>query len=255
MKDAAVVIGLGQLGSVFAHALLRHGHPVVPVNRGDVLATVAQEIPPPAVALVTVGERDLVPVLEALPDTWRDRVALVQNELLPADWAPYDLDPTVAVVWFEKKKTIATNVILPTPIAGPRAALLADALATLEIPAEVIEADALPPALVAKNVYILTMNLAGLAAEGTVGTLWEQHLPLVDRVLDDVLALQAALLGAPVDEAAQREHLAAAIAADPEHGARGRSAPARLERALAHADALDLEVPTLRELAAENLAT
>jgi hypothetical protein len=36
---------------------------------------------------------------------------------------------------------------------------------------------------------------------------------------------------------------------DPEHGCTGRSAPARLARALQHADAFKLGVPTLRSLA------
>lgn len=41
-----------------------------------------------------------------------------------------------------------------------------------------------------------------------------------------------------------------AFDADPTHACAGRSAPARLERALAHADAFGLAVPTLRALAA-----
>jgi hypothetical protein len=35
MEKMAVMIGLGQLGRVFAGGLLKTGHGVVPVNRGD----------------------------------------------------------------------------------------------------------------------------------------------------------------------------------------------------------------------------
>lgn len=246
----AVVVGLGQLGAVFAHGLLRSGRAVHPVNRGDDMSALAERLPAPEVVLVTVGEGDLDAVLAGTPTEWKDRVALVQNELLPGDWEKHDLKATAAAVWFEKKKTIATNVILPTPIGGPRAAVLVEALAAIDLPAEEVDDAGLRAALVAKNVYILTMNLAGLAApEGIrVGPLYAEHRELVDGVLADVLALQAALLGAPVDAAAQRAHLERAIAADPEHGARGRSAPARLARARDHAQRLGVAVPHLDAL-------
>ena len=66
-----VVIGLGQLGRVFAGGLLRTGHTVVPVNRGDDLFTVAHAHPDPALVLVAVAENDLHTVLAAMPGAWR----------------------------------------------------------------------------------------------------------------------------------------------------------------------------------------
>jgi hypothetical protein len=42
-----------------------------------------------------------------------------------------------------------------------------------------------------------------------------------------------------------------AFAADPEHGATGRSAPLRLRRALDHAAAAGIEVPAMAEIARE----
>ena len=46
MEKIAVMIGLGQLGRVFAGGLLRTGHMVVPVNRGDDPKIVAGQVPP-----------------------------------------------------------------------------------------------------------------------------------------------------------------------------------------------------------------
>ncbi|MEM9070557.1 MAG: hypothetical protein AAGE52_18775 [Myxococcota bacterium] len=248
-KRDVVIMGLGQLGGVFARALLRSGRTVHPLNRGDDPAALAQTLPDPEFVLVAVGEKDLDAALESLPESYRSCAVLIQNGLLPNDWDA--LDPTVAVVWFEKKKTIATNVILPTPIAGAHAAALVDALAGVDIPAEEIATDALADALVLKNLYILVFNLAGLATPEriTVGELWEKHRDLVRELATDTLRLQEALLGRPVDHDAQLRQLEAAVKADPAHGARGRSAPARLARALAQIEAHGVDAPAIRRLA------
>ena len=118
----------------------------------------------------------------------------------------------------------------------------------LGIPCERVGDDALVDALVAKNLYILTANLAGLVHGGTVGELWSTHREHAEAVAREVLALQSALLGRPVDVEARLADLTRAIDADPKHGARGRTAPARLARALRHADELGVDVPTLRAL-------
>ena len=98
------MIGLGEMGGVFSRALLRSGHPVYPAVRGTDLSDLARQVPDPSLVLITVGESDLQPVLEALPEPWRGATGMLQNELLPRDWTPHGItDPTVAVVWFEKK--------------------------------------------------------------------------------------------------------------------------------------------------------
>jgi len=253
--DDAVVIGLGELGGVFAHGLLRTGHRVIPVRRADDPRTIAEQVPTPALVAITVGEDDLAPVLGALPKQWHESVLLVQNELLPRSWSALGAPPTVAVVWFEKKKTTPIVPILPTPVAGPRAGLVVDALRALDVPCAAIADEALPAALVSKNLYILTANLAGLA-HGTASSsrrdqppeLWTTHRAHTEAVAREVLALQSALLGGPVDVDARLADLDRAIEADPKHGARGRTAPARLARALRHADELGIDVPTLRAL-------
>ena len=253
-SDDIVLIGLGQMGSVFAHAFLREGHSVHPVNRETDVGALAERVPDPALCMVTVGEADLDEVLASLPEGWARRVGLVQNELLPRDWAKHGIDePTVAVVWFEKKAAIATKVILPTPIAGPEAALVARSLLRIGVGAEMIDDDRLLRELVAKNLYILVANCAGLASGGTVGELFEEHSELVGTVTDEVLAIQKALADHPFDEREALRMMERAVASDPEHGARGRSAPDRLKRALAHARELGLETPALQRLAEQHL--
>ena len=118
--SAIVVIGLGQLGRVFAGGLLRTGHTIIPVNRGDDMATLAQRHAAPEMVLVAVAENDLQTVLAALPDNWKSRAALIQNELLPGDWQAHQItDPTVISVWFEKKKSIDARPLIASPAAGP----------------------------------------------------------------------------------------------------------------------------------------
>lgn len=248
MKDIAIV-GMGQLGSVFAHAFLRGGRRVVPVNRGD--DPRALDLVPKLdieLALVAVGEAQLQRVVKTLPTTWP--LALVQNGLLPGDWATWKAEPTVAVVWFEKKRTIALNVIQSSPIAGPHASALVEVLAGIDVPAHEVTRDALVEELVLKNVYIVGFNVLGLEHEGTVGELWSEHRSAVDAIASDVLAVQEAVLGRTVDRARILDGLRAAVEGDPSHGARGRTAPARLERVLAEADAHGVDAKALRSLAA-----
>ncbi len=250
--STVIVVGLGQLGRVFAGALLRAGHTVVPANRGDDLAVLAQRHPDLALVLVAVGENDLSATLAALPAIWKSRVALIQNELLPCDWEAHGhADPTVISVWFEKKKGTDARPLIPSPVAGPGAKLLVDALATVGLPArEVAAGEAMLFELVVKNVYILTTNIAGLRTGGTVSQLWTQHEAFARAVANEVMDIQDRLAGRAFDRTALIAGMLDAFAGDPEHGCTGRSAPARLARALGHADRFGLAVPTLRTLAA-----
>ena len=246
-----VVIGLGQLGRVFAGGLLRAGCSVIPVNRGDDLFTVAHAHPDPALVLVAVAENDLHTVLAAMPGAWRPHVALIQNELLPRDWEKYRyVDPTVISVWFEKKKGTDAKPLIASPVAGPGAHLLCRALASIDLPCrEVGLGDELLFELVRKNVYILTTNIAGLKTGGTVSQLWAQHEAFARQVANEVMDVQDALTGIAHDREKLIAGMLEAFDGDPDHGCTGRSAPARLARALAHADAFGLPVPTLHTLA------
>ena len=251
-EQPIVIVGIGEMGGVFARALLRSGHSVHPVLRSTSLDDVAREVPEPALVLVTVGEADLDAVLARIPATWKDRTGLIQNELLPRDWERHGIaSPTVAAVWFEKKPGRDTKVVIATPVAGPFAAPLAAALNGIDLPAEVIEDDALVDALVVKNLYILTANIAGLVTGGTVSELWSEHHDLAASVAAETLDIQEWLVGRPLDREAALAGMLEAFAADPEHGATGRSAPLRLRRALDHAAAADIDIPAMAEIARE----
>jgi len=246
-----VVIGLGQLGRVFAGGLLRAGRTVVPVNRGDDMTALSRHYPAPELVLVAVAENDLHSVLANLPETWKSRVALIQNELLPRDWEQYRYtDPTVISVWFEKKKGTDARPLIASPAAGPGAALLCQALAAIDLPCrEVALGDELLFELVRKNVYILTTNIAGLKTGGSVSHLWAQHQAFARKVANEVMDIQDALTGSRFNRDALIAGMLEAFDGDPDHGCTGRSAPARLARALRHADVFGLGVPTLRALA------
>ena len=252
MKDPIIVIGIGEMAGVFTRGFLRQGHPVYPVTRDMDMEKLAPSMPDAALVLVAVGEKDLHPTLEQIPTQWRDRLGLLQNELLPRDWAQHGIEnPTVIAVWFEKKKGQDYKVLIPSPAYGPQAKLLEDSLETLGIPCwEVADADALEFELVRKNVYILTTNIAGLVVGGTVEDLWYTHQDLAREVANEVMDIQAWLVGHELERERLVEGMVEAIQGDLAHKNTGRSAPARLARALGFADEAGLEVPKLREIAA-----
>ncbi len=252
MQSPVVLIGVGETGGVFARGLLRAGYPVYPVARNDDIAVAAQELPAPALVLVAVAEPDLHPVLEQIPPAWQARLGLLQNELLPRDWEHYGfINPTVISVWFEKKPGQDARVLIPSPVFGPQAELLVEALGTINIPARVVKsATDMLRELVIKNVYIVTTNCAGLVTGGTVSGLWTNHRKLAEAVALEVIQIQETLTGQSLPTAELVQGMLTAFDGDPDHRCMGRSAPARLQRALEQADAAGLAVPSLREIAA-----
>ncbi|MDH5778551.1 MAG: hypothetical protein OEZ33_10085 [Gammaproteobacteria bacterium] len=250
MSEPVIVIGIGEMGSVFTRGLLRTGHPVYPVNRNTDMDSMAKAIPNPYFVLLAVGENDLHPTLEKLPANWRKNIGLLQNELLPRDWQQHDLkDPTVISVWFEKKKGQDYKVLVPSPAYGPRAGVLEDALSSLDIPSwEVKSEQELEFELVRKNVYILTTNIAGLVIGGTVDDLWYKNESLAREVANEVIDIQQWLTGNQYDREKLIEAMVEGIKGDLEHQCMGRSAPGRLARAIGLADEADLAVPKLREI-------
>ena len=252
MKSPVIVIGIGEMGSVFARGLLRCGHPVYPVTRHDDLDEVARQLPSPELVVVAVAENDLHAVLEQIPPAWQQRLCLLQNELLPGDWQQYGfVKPTVISVWFEKKKGQDVKVLIPSPAYGPAAELLKTSLGSLDIPVRVLADESeLLFELVLKNVYIVTTNCAGLVAGGTVSELWANHRELAETVAHEVIEIQAALTGRTFPAEDLIKGMLKAFDGDPDHGCMGRSAPARLARALQQADAAGLAIPRLRDIAA-----
>ncbi len=257
MNAPIIAIGIGELGSVFARGFLKTGHPVYPITRDMDMQQLQPTLPMPEAVLVSVGEADLHPTLAQLPEVWKDKVILLQNELLPRDWMQHQLtQPTIISVWFEKKKGMDSKVVLPSPVWGPHAQLVMQALNSLDIPTyEVTDADEMTYELVHKNLYILTTNIAGLELPPgtTVAQLRDTHGSLMEAVAQDVLKIQAALVDTPLDQARLMTGMLEAFDGDPAHKCMGRSAPARLKRALEHARLFNLSVPTLEKIAAKHL--
>lgn len=250
MNKSVIVVGLGELGSVFARGCLKLGYTVIPVNRHNSLNKLVEQTDPEAV-IIAVGEADIHHLLSEVPAVWKDRVVLIQNELLPRDWKAHTIDaPTVISVWFEKKKGMDSKVVLPSPIYGPKSRLVFDALAQLDLPSYIVDSqEELEYELVRKNLYILTTNIAGLAVGGDVEQLEKEHSEIMNKVANDVLDIQDWLTHKQQDRPRLMEGLKQAFAGDPQHKNMGRSAPARLARALGFASEAGLDVPTLQKIA------
>lgn len=247
MKKPVIVIGIGEMSGVFTRALLRSGYPVYPLTRDISIDDMVNTVKDVEMVLVGVGEKDLDPVLEQMPESWKDKVTLLQNELLPHDWEKHHLiDPTVISVWFEKKPGQDFKVLVPSPVMGPKAKIIIAALAQLGIPAwEVSNAEDMLFELVRKNLYILTTNIAGLEVGGDVNSLWHEHRELALKVMDDVLTIQNHLTAQEHDRERLIEAMVEAINGDLSHQCMGRSAPARLQRALEYARTNNLNVNEL----------
>jgi hypothetical protein len=203
---------------------------------------------------VAVAEKDLADILADIPEKWRSRLGLLQNELLPADWKRYQISsPTVISVWFEKKKGQDYNVFIPSPVYGPAADIISNSLKTIDIPCRTLTTeDELLLELVLKNVYVLTLNIAGLKTGGTAGSLWFKNNSFALSVADEIIDVQAWL----TETELSREHLIKgmeqAIKGEPNHNCVGRSAAARLERTVKIADEAGLAVPKIREIYAQH---
>jgi len=250
MDRAVVIIGIGELASVFARGFLRNGYPVYPVTRKMNVSEIAKSSPNPELALVAVAEKDFADVLSTIPSQWRDRIGLLQNELLPDDWKKKDIkNPTVISVWFEKKKCQDYRVLIPSPVFGPKADLIADSLECIDITCRRLSSeDELLVELVIKNVFVLTINIAGLVTGGTTGALWSEHNELARRVTGDVIDIQEWLTGVSFARDRLINGMAEGIQGDPDHKCTGRSAPARLKRVIELANKAGLEIPHIREI-------
>ena len=254
MNQPIVIVGIGELGGVFARAFLRKGYPVYPVTRSMTISDQAEVLPQPEIVLVAVAEKDFKAVMETLPAEWRQRTALLQNELLPRDWKAYDIiEPTVISVWFEKKKGREYHVLIPSRIHGPKAGLIAEALDEIEIPCKILSGeDELVYELVFKNVFVLTINIAGMILEEgtTTETLWTQHEELARAVADEVIDVQEWLTQAEFQRKKLIDGLAECVYGDPHHRCRGRAAQGRLTSLLDIADEAGLQVPRIRDIKA-----
>ena len=249
-KAPIVIIGIGELGGEFARGFLRCGHPVYPITRQQDLTVEQNRIPSPLLVLITVRENQLDALLKRLPEPWRDKVGLVQNELLPRHWQRHHIaDPSIAVVWFEKKPGMALHNILYTPVYGPHAKLLAQALTAIAIPHKTLASkDELLYELVRKSLYILTVNICGIAVGGSVGNLWQQHQPLAREVALEAIAILEWLVRKKLPAERLIAGVVEGIEDCPGRNCLGRSAPSRLERTLQNAEEAGISTPRMREI-------
>jgi len=250
MKKTIIIIGLGEIGRIFAQGFLKLGYPVQGVTREMSLEHLAQEIPNPEAILIAVGETDLPNSLATLPPNWTNDVVLIQNELLPKDWQNTQIKtPTVASIWFEKKKEIVAKQVMPSPVYGPHANLVKNALAQMDLEAyEVTHFNDLQYELVRKNLYILTTNIAGLKVGGTVSELAQNHSELMQAIANEVILLQDALTQSKNNSKQLMLGLAEAFKGDPNHKCMGRTAKQRLERAFNTAQKYHLSTPCFKEI-------
>ncbi len=254
MNQPIVIVGIGELGGVFARAFLRNGLPVYPVTRRMNISEQADRIPQPELVLVAAAERDFKAVMATIPDQWRNCIGLLQNELLPRDWKAYDIaNPTIISVWFEKKKGRECKVLIPSPVYGSKAGLIAESLEAIEIPSKILSSkEELLYELVLKNVFVLTINISGMVLqEGTTTeTLWTQHNELACTIAADVIDIQEWLTEAAFSRKKLIDGLAEGIYGDPQHICKGRAACERLTRVIDIADVAGLQIPRIRELKA-----
>ncbi len=253
-SPTAVVWGLGELGSAFAHGLLRSGCAVHPVRRDDDPARVARAVPSPEIVVLAVSESDLDPALAEVPAGWRGRVALVQNGLVPSRWEGRVEDPTVAVVWFEKKRDRALRVLQDTRVAGPAAPLLVRALVEIGIGAHPIRRSELTRELAVKNVWVDTLNIGGLLLqqvghrEVTAGDLLGEGHERVAKLARELLRVHERSLSVELDRERVLRQIFDVFEAHPDQKAIGRSAQQRMADAVAKARSLGVEAPTLAGL-------
>ena len=250
MNQTIAIIGIGEMGAVFASGFLRCGYPVYPITRSISLSDAVAQVPEPVLVLVAVAENDLHSVLAAMPECWHDRLGLLQNELLPGDWKQYHIsNPTVISVWFEKKKGQDVKVLVSSPVYGPQADIIVACLKSLDIPCRVLaDEEALLFQLVLKNLFILTLNIGGLKTGGTVADLWLKNNALARSVAHEIIELQEWMVQSELPRERLVADLEKAIHADLNHNCVGRSAGERLERVVKLSDKAGLAVPVIRKI-------
>src|SRR5512145_2400646 len=155
--DGALIVGMGELGGIFALGLLRRGISVVPVLRSTTSESVTRQCREPSLCVIAVGEEALAGVLDGWLRRHSDRWVLIQNELRPSEWEHRGIPtPTVAVVWFEKKPGRDVRPLVSSPVYGTYAPVIVHALAGLGLPAHIeLDPERLVFELALKNLYVL----------------------------------------------------------------------------------------------------
>ncbi|PSR29024.1 MAG: hypothetical protein C7B47_03480 [Sulfobacillus thermosulfidooxidans] len=246
----AVIVGMGQLGRTLGEGLLMQGITVTPILRSTAIDSSLS----PETVIVATGEDDLAGALERLPQSWKSQpsIVLLQNELLPPQWENHGVSqPTIFVVWFERKPGKLITPLLPSIVFGPQQDIIQSAMDHLGIPCEIAAGeDDILTQLVIKNAYIWTTNISSLyVGPLTTGVLHDEHASLVDSLIKETVAVQQAIIGRSFDFEKIASQVNQALLSDPLHNAGGRSAKRRLERFLAHAHNAGISVPQAQLIA------
>ncbi|MFT3928095.1 MAG: hypothetical protein QM778_36540 [Myxococcales bacterium] len=249
-----IVMGIGELGQLYATAALKRGMRVIPVTRAARPEVALQGIPLDTPLLVAVGEADLEPALESLPKPRLDSIILLQNELFPSLWQRFSERATVMVPWLLKKKGEPLLVARSTPVYGQFAELAQALHESLGFAVDRLpDMAALEQAIVDKYAFILSVNALGLMRDIRLGE-WLKDGPQEVQVL----AREAAVLGSrlvsegarsPSNQPIDLNQTVAQVHAGMLHmagmRAKGRTAPDRVRRALEHAGRFRLNTPAL----------
>lgn len=258
-----VIIGMGELGTLFASGFLKLGFLVAPVTRRVDLAAVDDTIKQPFLCLIATDIGDLGPVFDWLPESWKDRLVLLQNELLPSHWEGRHIkqQPSVVTVWLEKKKdsVVKKRDGLPEVVFSPIPAIgeaLCAALLALDIPCKRVDSfDLMLHCMVMKNLFNCTMNVGGLLLDGdgerkaTFSQLLADEKAIA-RVLADAATIQEVALGVEKATIVKPRELLPSVkecmSRMPTQICQGRFSKLRTKRA--YEARADHEVPTLKEL-------
>lgn len=242
-----VVVGIGQLGTLFGEAALGIGRRVTPLRRDSDVERCLDDVPAGCPVLVATGEADLEHAVQRLPEAYRCDLILVQNELFPGDFKALGIaEPTTAMVWSSKKSGQELRVGAPTEVFGPQAALMEQLHEALQLPCRRADSIADRDAgLVAKFAFILTINALGLHRDLPLGAWLTDDHQRVLEVCDDARRLGERRLGHPVEPEAVRRRVLAGMEALAHMPSRGRTAVQRLEKARKDAARFDLSLPAL----------
>jgi len=95
----------------------------------------------------------------------------------------------------------------------------------------------------------LTVNIAGLVNNCSVGDLWKLHQPLAREIAEEVILIQESLIGQSLPHEKLINGMVEGIEDCPNRFCLGRSASLRLKRVLYSAENANLSTPKLVEIA------
>ena len=260
IKTPIIVIGMGELGSLFSNGFLRLGIPIIPILRSDNIKDF--ETITPILVLIAVDIQDLNKVLDDVPKSWWNVIVLLQNELLPGNWNHLSIPfPSIVVVWLEKKKqSLKIRSFSPEIVYSPNkdlGDLIELCLNKQNIPTlRVAMEDEILIEMVQKNLFNLTMNVMGLylGENSTFNDLLnDKNYEIRNLVARECLSLQKAQLkDLKLSENEMITKMWNYMSLVPEMKCQGRYAKARLDRAISTSKKYGIEVTQLEKIKIEN---